>query len=342
MNTLAVIVVNYATPDLTIRCIDAIDAARADLPDLRLVVVDGASPDDSVARIGGAIAARQQGEWVTLLPLAVNGGFGFANNHGIAELARASDLPHAIALINPDAFVTPGALAAMLAVLAREQRAGAVGGLLIHEDGRPQSSAFRFPTLASEFCAGARTAALERLLRVPPSRIDLNEMGEVPWVTGAAVLFRTAALRDVGLFDEGFFLYYEETELMWRLRRGGWSIWHEPAARIVHAGGAATNIRDPETGLPRRERLPGYWYDSRRRFVTLTRGRLYGLAFNLAWVAGRAFWKLRQRAAPRPETGALRATRDVISHGLWPTRRDATPAVAQFDASPNATPRWMG
>lgn len=341
MQDLAVAIVNYRTPELTLNCVESLVPARAALPALRAVVVDGGSADGSAERIAAGVAARGWGEWVSVVPLPVNGGFAFANNRAIAALAEAGPLPAAIALVNPDARVRPGALERMAALLDREPRAGAVGALLIHEDGRPQSSAFRFPTVRGEFCRGTGTGVIDRLLRVPPTSIDSHVAVEVPWVTGAAVMFRTAAFAATGLFDEGFFLYFEETELMRRLRAHGWTIWHEPDALVVHEGGAATQIRDPETGLPRTQPMPAYWYEARRRYFTLANGRLHGLAAGLAWLGGRGWWQMRQVLMPRPRTGPQREARDLIRYGLWPSRFDATAAARTLDAPAGDRPAWM-
>lgn len=342
MNGLAVIIVNYRTPDLAIACIAAIEEARRTFPDLRVVAVDGGSGDGSAERIADAIATNGWREWVTPLPLAVNGGFAFANNQAIAALARDGAMPEAIALINPDARVRPGALEAMAALLDREPGAGAVGALLVHEDGRPQSSAFQFPSIRGEFCRGARTAAIERLLRVPPTHVHADHAVEVPWVTGAAVMLRTAALRQTGLFDDGFFLYFEETDLMRRLRRAGWSIWHEPAAHVVHAGGAATQIRDPGTGLPRAKRMPRYWYESHRRYFALAGGGGAAIAAGLAFFAGHAIWQARRIVSPRLGEGRTeRSARDLFAFGWWPSRRDVTAAVPPLGATGQALPSWM-
>lgn len=127
VNGLAVIIVNYRTPDLSIACIAALEEARRAFPGLRVVAVDGGSGDGSAARIAEAIATNGWSEWVTPLPLEVNGGFAFANNQAIALLAEGGEMPEAIALINPDARVRPGALEAMADLLDREPRAGAVG-----------------------------------------------------------------------------------------------------------------------------------------------------------------------------------------------------------------------
>lgn len=338
MQGLAVIVVNYRTPELTIRCLDAIEPARAAFPDLRAIVVDGGSGDGSAAQIEQAVADR---DWISFLPLDVNGGFAFANNRALAALAAVGPLPEAIALINPDARVCPGALEAMAALLAREPGAGAVGALLVQEDGRRQSSAFQFPTLRGELCRGARIHLLERLLGVPPSSIDGDVALEVPWVTGAAVMLRTAALDAVGLFDDGFFLYFEETDLMRRLRAAGWSVWHEPEARVVHDGGASTAIRDPASGMPRARRMPRYWYESRRRYFALAHGRTYAVLAGLAWLVGLGVWKLRQAVAPREDIGPSHSGRDTIAHGLWPAALDRQPHAPALRDAAGERPAWM-
>ena len=337
---LGVVIVNYRTAELTLAAVASLVPARAVFPSLRCVVVDGGSCDGSAERLAAGVASAGWGDWVIMLPLEVNGGFAFANNRAIAMLAAGS-LPAAIALINPDARVQPGALEAMMTLLAREPRAGAVGARLIHEDGRPQSSAFRFPSVSGEFCRGAQTGAIDRLLRVPPSRIDSDVAVEVPWVTGAAVMLRTAALMQAGLFDEGFFLYFEETELMRRLRACGWTVWHEPVAKVVHEGGAATQIRDPETGLPYRRPLPSYWYAARRRYFALAHGRVRAITAGLAWLAGHGLWRLRQLLIPRPPTGAVREGRDLIAHGLWPRRDDAIGAARALGTPMADRPAWM-
>ena len=341
MNSLAVIVVNYRTPALALQAVGSLVPTRASFRQFQVIVVDGGSDDGSAAALAEGITAAGWSDWVTLLPLPVNGGFAFANNRAIAALATAGPLPQAVALVNPDARVRPGALEAMAALLDREPRAGAVGAQLIHQDGRRQSSAFRFPTLRGEFCRGARTHLFERILGVPQSSVDSEVATEVPWVTGAAAMLRTEALAETGLFDEGFFLYFEETELMRRLHRAGWTVWHEPAARVVHEGGAATQIRDPETGLPRARRTPSYWYQARRRYFALAHGRPAALAAGFAWLAGQLWWRLRQLVAPRPGHHPHRETRDLLAFGLWPAARDGRAAVRPLDAAPGDRPAWM-
>ncbi len=341
MKRLAVIIVNYRTANLALASMQSLEAARASFPGLRAIVVDGGSADGSVDELAAAIAVDGRQDWAELLALPINGGFAYANNQALLALAAQGPLPDYVALINPDARVLPGALAAMAEVLDRVPGCGAVGARLEGGDGVAQSSAFRFPGLRSEFCRGARTGFVERLLRQPPTRIDLGEAGPVPWVTGAAVMLRTTALAMAGLFDDGFFLYFEETELMSRLGRAGWEIWHEPRARVVHDGGVATQIRDPKTGSPLDKPMPRYWYAARRRYFALTKGRLYALAAGLAWLCGHAFWRLRRAITQAPRDGTQRAVRDMVAYGLWPTRGDNQAAARQFSSPTGRPPAWM-
>ena len=341
VKSVAVVIVNYRTADLAIACVDALAGARVAIPGLKVVVVDGGSGDGSAEQIAKAIASKGQTDWVTALPLDTNGGFAFANNRAVLHLAAKGETPETIALINPDARVRPGALEAMVALLDREGAAGAVGAQLVHEDGRRQASAFHFPSLRGEFCRGLGISLVDRLLGHPPSRIDVSVASRVPWVTGAAVVFRTSALQAAGLFDEGFFLYFEETDLMRRLNAAAWDIWHEPAARVVHDGGAATQIRDPETGLPKKQRLPRYWYASRRRYFALAGGATYAFACGLAWLGGYTAGSMVRFILRKKGTGPLRPIRDFVQFGLWPKSTDVEYAFLKFGMQGPSTPAWM-
>lgn len=339
INSVAVVIVNFRTAELAMESARAVEGATPAFGSFRIIIVDGASEDGSNQAIAASIAGGDcPGE---LLALSVNGGFAFANNQAFAALARMGPLPDAIVLINPDARAQSGALESMAAVLEREPRAGAVGAQLVHSDGRRQASAFTFPSIRGEFCRGARTRLFERLLCVPASTIDVEVTCEVPWVTGAAVMLRTAALRQSGLFDEGFFLYFEETDLMRRMRRRGWTIWHEPAAKVFHAGGVATNIRDPELGTPRGRRMPPYWYNARRRYFALANGRAAAMAASTAWILGDLWWRIRQMIAPRVDNGALRGVRDLLEFGFWPRPVDAEPRWPKLGDPANRRPAWM-
>lgn len=164
---------------------------------------------------------------------------------------------------------------------------------------------------------------------------------EVDWATGASVMFRADALRDSGLFDTGFFLYFEEVELMWRMRRAGWSIRHEPASRIGHVGGAATGVNGSRPA-DTRPKLPPYWYRSRRRFLALSGSPTRAVAASVAWLAGHALL-LGRRAigGARQHPIVEHDARNMLATGLVPNVRDRTPAVARWDDPVDRPPAWM-
>jgi len=151
---------------------------------------------------------------------------------------------------------------------------------------------------------------------------------------------RVQALREVGLFDEGFFLYNEEVELMWRLRKAGWRIATEPRSRVRHVGGGATGVTDRETAGSVAPRRPDYLFRSRARYFGLTRGRVGAGAAFAAWIAGHAVWRLRRLLRVPIGKPVERELRDHVFTS-FPRRHDFEAAVARLDDQPTSTPAWM-
>ena len=338
----AIVVVNYRTPELTIRCVRSLQTERELLPTLRVVVVDGGSADSSAEILREQFSAVEFHGWVQLVCLPINGGFGWANNQAIIGLLMGSEAPDFIHLLNPDTVVEPGAVLALLRQLQADPRAGAVGSQLLELDGSPAGSAFPFPTIVGEFARGARTGFIDRLLRLPePAVGPVRDPRPADWVTGASVMIRSAALRETGLFDDGFFLYHEEVELMWRIRRRGWSIYLQPASRVIHVGGASTGVHSRVVEERVARRKPAYWYQSRRRFFARTRGVYAARAAWLAWIVGHCFWRLRGwigvNGASKPVADELR---DWVVHA-FPRRSDCDSPNLAYDVLPGRLPGWM-
>lgn len=339
---IAAIIVNYRTPALALRAVASVDREQQTLPGLRLVLVDGGSGDDSPERLAKGLEALGRPDWIDLVCLPVNGGFGYANNQALLRLTAAPMPPDYICLLNPDAAIVPGALSRMAALLDREPRAGAVGARLQGADGTPQGSAFTFPSAGGEFVRGANTDVIRRVLGTPPVAVAPEKAARVPWVTGAAVMLRREALAETGLFDDGFFLYFEEVELMRRMTRVGWEVWHEPAAQVEHVGGSATDVRWDEQGFHKPAPLPAYWYRSRRRYHARTAGQAAAMMAALLFVAGRLLWLVRSRLERRPDRFPHRMARDTLRHALLPDRRDRLPRrLPQLGDAPGARPAWM-
>jgi GT2 family glycosyltransferase len=331
----AIVIVNYRTPALTMRCLAALRGERNLVPNLKVIVVDGGSDDASPKLLAAGIDGPEYRGWVSFLPLDLNGGFGWANNQAILGLAADDDPPDYVHLLNPDTEITGGAVLALVQEMQGHARCGAAGSQLLTKKGEVAASAFRFPSPSREFINAARSEKLGRLLGIASTVVRASGSAEVDWVSGASVLFRAEALRDAGLFDDGFFLYFEEVELMHRLRASGWKTRHVPASRVVHAEGASTGLV-----VNRTTAFPAYWYQSRRRYFALTGGLARALGASLSWLAGRALGKVKDVARGSQAASAARA-RDVLRTGLLPSRRDILPAVPAWGDPPGRPPAWM-
>jgi N-acetylglucosaminyl-diphospho-decaprenol L-rhamnosyltransferase len=336
--SIAVVIVNYRTPHLVFRCLEALRLERGSGRDCFAFVVDGGSADGSAEMVSKYVAESRMEDWVKVMPFHMNGGFGWANNQAIRAILKDPDPPSLIHLLNPDAVVKPGSVHRLARAIIDDPAVAAAGSRLLSEDGRILGSAFRFPSLASEFARGAATGPIERALRIRPLRVDPKNIAAVDWVTGASVMLRTAALRNVGLFDEGFFLYFEEMELMYRIRQAGWKVIHVPDSQVVHEGGAATGLRSNSGPV----RLPDYWFRSRLRFFARTRGFAGTVAVNLAWLVGRSISGARALLFGGVNvTHPSREISDFLRLGFWPRRHDLLPHGTHLLAPESTPPAWM-
>lgn len=314
---IAAIIVNYGTPELALQAVASL-LEDSDPPEGPLAVhlVDNASPGDDAAVFAREIAARGWQGRVTLHASEENLGFGRGNNLVLEDLAE--DPPDAVFLLNPDAAVEGGALRRLAAALAADPGAGAAGAGLISADGTPEAAAFHFPTPSREILRALNTGVAWRLFSREPMPVDTEAAGSVDWLAGAAVLFRWAALAETGFFDPGFFLYYEEVDLMRRMTEGGWRMLYVPQARATHQTGAATRISAHDDELHRR---PVYYYDSWRRYHLKAQGRagafLTAIALPPASLAHRAISRLRGRRG----WVAKGFERDHMRHVVWPLIR---------------------
>jgi N-acetylglucosaminyl-diphospho-decaprenol L-rhamnosyltransferase len=306
--SLLVVVLNYRTAPMTLR---AAEAALADMPPgAEMVIVDNASGDGSDAVLAAAVADRGWSDRVRFIASDSNGGFGAGNNIGIRAGMSDGSAPDFVYLVNSDAFLDTDCIETLMAHMAAHPRAGFVGSHVRGEDGVAHVTAFRFPSIAGEFEGGIRFGPVTRLLRhavvappLPTSTVKVN------WVAGASVLMRGEMLREIGLFDEEFFLYFEETDLCLRAARAGWDCWYVPQARCVHIGSVST-------GMKQWPRMPAYWFDSRRRYFSKNHGRAYAALAWAARLAGGGLHRLRCTLTGRPPQDPPHFLGDLARHGL--------------------------
>jgi N-acetylglucosaminyl-diphospho-decaprenol L-rhamnosyltransferase len=230
-----IIIVSYNTRELLRRCLDSLRLAR--LP-VRPVVVDNASDD------GSAELVRRDFPEATLIESGANLGFARANNLGLRQVLP--EQPDYVLFLNPDAELTAGALETLAAFLDAHPRVGMVAPRLVYPDGSHQPAAFHFPTLLMSWFDfwPPRGPGMGRLYDHPLNGRYREDGGPAPFAIdhplGAAMLVRAATIAEVGAFNEDFWLYAEEVEWCWRIRRAGWAIWQQPQATVIHAAGASS------------------------------------------------------------------------------------------------------
>jgi len=333
----AVVIVNYRTPDLTVDCLRSLAPEVAATPGgAAVLVTDNASGDGSAERIAAAIRDNGWADWASLIPLPRNGGFAYGNNAAIREALCWPQPPRYVLLLNPDTLVRPGAVRELAAFLDAHPRAGIAGSRLEFPDATPQSAAFRFPSILSELDAGLRIGLVTRLLAnvivAPPPPPDARR---TDWVSGASFMVRREVLESVGLLDEGYFMYYEELDLCLRASRAGWECWHVPASRVVHLIGQSSGINTPDKP---RKRMPAYWFESRRRYFLKNHGWPYAAAADAARIATFAAWRLGRALLRRPDPDPPHLLGDFVRHsvlGQWPDGpRDKATSIPAASGKP--------
>jgi GT2 family glycosyltransferase len=312
-DSLLVVIVNFRTPELTAECLRSL-APEARLHGARAIVVDGGSGDGSAESLARAIEERGYGDFATLLPLDRNGGFAYANDAALAGALAGPARPRFVYLLNPDTVVFPGALTALLSFMREHPSAGIAGSRCENADGTVRRTAFRFHSALGELESEAAIGPLSRALRAwavaPPVR---DTPHRADWVSGAAMLVRSEVFDAIGLLDDGYFLYYEETDFARRAAAAGFECWYVPASRVLHYCGQASGVTRSDGSIGR---VPPYFHESRRRYFVKHHGRAYAIAADLAWLAGSLLRRLRRLAAGSADPHPRGRVRDLVRHNV--------------------------
>jgi len=292
--TLLVVIVCYRAAELTVSCLRSLEGQINDVPGTLVAVCENGSGPDALHRLRSAVIQEGWSDWVLLVPSSVNGGFAAGNNLILRQAMVWPEPPDYFLLLNPDTIVHPGALRALHEAMEANPQIGIAGPRILSAAGQVQNSCFRDPSPASEFLRAAGTGALNRLFGrsdfelAPPRGATVYD-----WTSFACAIIRADVLRQVGLLDEGYFLYFEDPDYCRRARSLGWQIGHCPSATITHLEGGSNSV--PSDTRARRRR-PQYYYASRARYFAKFLGRAGLWAANLAWFAGRAIALAREAA----------------------------------------------
>ena len=309
---LLTVLLNWRSAGMTLQAAEA--ALRAlDGIEGALVIVDNDSGDGSFEVMTAAV--RERGwdtgpQAVRVIQSGRNGGFGAGNNLGIRAGLPGGGRPDFVYILNPDAFPAPDAIRALLDHLERNPATGFAGSHIHGPDGHPHRTAFRFPSIAGEFEAQVRFGPVSRLLaRSVVAAPVPDRTGRVDWLAGASLMMRMDVLDRIGLFDETFFLYFEETDLCRRAAMAGWPTDYVLESRVTHIGSAST-------GMKEWTRIPEFWLDSRWHYFVKSHGRGYAALATLAHLAGGALWRARLLVQARDRGDPPGYLRDMAAHGL--------------------------
>jgi GT2 family glycosyltransferase len=212
LTDVSISIVNTSSRDLLLACLESLGGVDAEI-----VVLDNASDD------GSADAVRDRFPDVRVIEQRHRAGFGA--NHNTVIRATAGRYVY---VLNEDTTSADWAIDRIVAHLDANPRVAALGPRLVYPDGRHQDSAWRFPT------PWVAVLGLLTLGRAGVKQSDGGQLRDVDWVMGAAIMLRREALEQVGLFDEEFFIYSEETDLCRRLEGAGWRTEYMPTVTVVH------------------------------------------------------------------------------------------------------------
>ncbi len=285
MNGLDIIVTSYNTRERLAACLESLRRYPTARP-TRVIVTDNASTDGSVELV------RERFPEVELLTSDVNRGFGAATNRALRRLEHETAL-----LLNADAELTAGCLDALCDHLDQYPQTGIVGPRQIGADGRPQITCGDQPTLPGELLRAWRHRRLRAAVGAGLVSAPAESPLPIAWVSGSALMLRREALRRAGLFDENFFLYFEDIDLCLRVRRAGFEVDYLPRATVIHHGGASAAQCPDEAEFEYRRSQLRFWAKHGDRLARwLVRG--YVACRSLAVLAAcRLGWRARDRAA---------------------------------------------
>jgi len=308
-----VVTVSYRTAALVINGLKSLASEVAAEPGVRVVVVDNTCGEDA-REIQAAIDHAGFGAWAMVLVSDKNGGYGYGNNLAIRRGLMARRPPEFFWMLNPDAEARPGAIRQLREFMDTDPRIGIAGSALLVEDESVWGYAFRFPTVWSELERGASLGPLTKLLQQHVVAVKMGDQPQqVDWLPGASMMVRRGVFTSAGLFDEGYFLYHEETDLCLQAQKAGWTCWYVPASRVMHIAGGSTGV----TSRGRRpKRRPQYLFDSRRRYFVKNHGWSYAVLADLAWSTGLLSRRLLHRVMGRPDGDA--------PYLLWDSLRNST------------------
>lgn len=318
MFDLAIIIINYKTPDLVTAVLKSLET-EINPETMQVIVVDNDSGDGSLDILSHWVQQNRATNWVRLIDAGQNTGFSGGNNIGINSIKSKQYL-----LLNSDTVVRSGAIKLLTDGANKDPKVGMVSPRLEWEDATPQESCFRFHTPMSELITSASTSVITKLFSkyVVPQPI-VEQPNFYQWTSFACVLIKAEVLEQIGLLDEEFFMYFEDVEFSYRAVKADWKILNIPHAHVVHLRGGSSPLKSQ---AKLRKRLPRYFYESRTRYFYLLYG--YGglFAANILWSLGSVIALVRSMFSKRYKSNiAEKQWRDIWINFFKPTKQYTHP-----------------
>lgn len=289
MMDVSIVIVNWNTKNITDDCLKSVYEQTSGI-DFETIVIDNASEDGSAAMI------KEKYPQAILIENTENAGFAPANNQGI-EIAKG----RYVLLLNSDTIVLDGAIQKTVDFADQIPNAAVVGCKVLNKDMTLQPSCFMFPSILNMLLS---TSYLYKIF--PHSKLfgreqmtwwDRNDVREVDVVTGCYMLVRKDAIDQIGVMDDDYFMYGEETDWCWRFKKAGWKNIFTPDAKIIHLGGQSSKNVKSKSLIRIKLGILQFIYKNKNRFVFLI-SCLLTLFFYLARIP---YWSLRYLLSTRNE-----------------------------------------
>ena len=275
-NMTGIIILNYNNARYTLDCLESI--LKHNTAPVRIVVVDNASTDDSVAVLDGWLKSHSGA--FTLLEAPSNGGYAQGNNVGLEYLDSNDDVDKVL-IINNDVLFTQDIIPTMAGFIDAHPEAGLVSPLLRCRDGKtPDSTCARKDCTIKEivwtyllyftnrFGILSRLSDRRKMLLTNPELLE-KECVEIELPSGSCMMIRKALFKEIGWFDPNTFLYYEENILYHKLLRAGKQNYMLPLISCIHLGGETTNKVEHSAAYMKRSKASGYYYATHYRTLNI-------------------------------------------------------------------------
>lgn len=283
MPIIEVLIVHYRTFEQLRDCLEVLTKEEESEYRLRISIVDNDSQDGSFKKIRDLVEIKGWHEKVYVYQSDRNGGFAYGNNYLILK-SRENALEQAryYLLLNPDAIPKTSAIKKLVLAFTCDEKIAIAGGCLQDPDGSGHDAGRFFLSPEREFVTNAHSSLINSCLKKKETVFLDKKVRACDWVSGAFMMIRRDVVEQIGLMDEGYFLYFEEVDYCRQVQEAGWKVCVVEDAIAIHDEGSSTGIRTSE-------RRTVHWYDSRRRYFRKHFGLMGLMRADLFWILGRIF-----------------------------------------------------